>query len=118
MRFIFRAITGLALLGLTVAFIGYGVYAIYQKSSSTDRKSRPSAGERTHSVRVLKLTPSVVAPTLTVYGEIRSYRQLILRAPSGGEIVELSDKFRDGQSAGISYLSMTTSDKWHIPRSQ
>ena len=98
MRFLQRSLTGLFLAALTLAFLSYGGYIV--KSAVNARISReasvPKARERMFSVNVLRAEAQSVVPTMTVFGEVQSARQLDLRAATGGPIIELAPEFVEG----------------------
>jgi multidrug efflux pump subunit AcrA (membrane-fusion protein) len=98
MRFLTRALLGVFLLAATAglfAVAGGTVYRALEARWSAEPFSRP-AREQVLAVNAISISPGQATPVITAFGEILSSRQLELRAPSGGPIIELSDKFRDG----------------------
>lgn len=98
MRFVTRSLLGLFLLTLTVALL-----ALAGNSLVTALKDRNSGGftgrqarERVFTVEVAELTLGSHAPEIRTFGEVISGRTLELRAAAGGELVQLSDNFREG----------------------
>ncbi|WP_417690936.1 efflux RND transporter periplasmic adaptor subunit [Roseibium sp.] len=98
MRFLARGLIGLMLFAATFAAIGFGVYRVVESVSRDEVRRRPPVQERSYSVNVAKLTAEDVAPTTVVYGQIRSWRKLEVRASSEGRLVEVDEDFRDGQA--------------------
>ncbi|WP_425093150.1 efflux RND transporter periplasmic adaptor subunit [Tropicimonas sp. S265A] len=100
MRFLTRSLIGLALLGLTLGLIGYGVLNL--QSALADRAAREAAPrserERVYAAPVQRITPQEITPKLIAYGELRSLRELELRAPTSGWIEEAHPAFREGRS--------------------
>jgi len=98
MRFLTRSIIGLFLLGLTLGlltFAGYSVYTAVQERLAREPVTRP-ARERVFAASVVRVVPGDIAPTISLFGEVRSSRILELRAPAGGAVVELSSSFEEG----------------------
>lgn len=98
MRFLTRSLLGLFLLAVTIALLA--VAGVTLKSAIDIRNaeggaSRP-AGERVFTARVVTLRPQRIEPEMTAFGEVRSRRQLELRAAAAGKIVELAPDFADG----------------------
>lgn len=98
MRFIIRALNGLLLVAVTLGLIGFGVFELQTRLNKPERKFQPPTREQVHSVEVQNLAPQDIRPVITTYGEIQSRRSLVLRAPASGEVVEMADELRDGQS--------------------
>lgn len=97
MRFLMRAITGLALAAVALGLLAYGGFSVLQ--TVADRggdRSRSTPEERVFAVETGKIINTSLAPEIVAYGEIRSWRTLELRATSGGRLAALSDNFRDG----------------------
>ncbi|PKP73869.1 MAG: efflux transporter periplasmic adaptor subunit, partial [Alphaproteobacteria bacterium HGW-Alphaproteobacteria-6] len=89
---------GLLLTGLTLAVLAVGAVSLKSAyDASLESASAPrDARERVFSVRVQELAPGRHVPVMTAFGEIRSRRQLELRAAAEGPIVELAPEFADG----------------------
>lgn len=98
MRFLQRCLMGLLLTGLTLAVLAVGAVSLKSAyDASLESASAPrDARERVFSVRVQELAPGRHVPVMTAFGEIRSRRQLELRAAAEGPIVELAPEFADG----------------------
>jgi membrane fusion protein, multidrug efflux system len=98
MRFLFRAFSGLLLLGITIALIGFGTYRLIDaKRIAKDAPSRV-AKERIYVVNTGILESTIITPVITAYGEVQSWRSLVIRTPVVGEVVEISDAFRNGSA--------------------
>ncbi|MCV2874070.1 efflux transporter periplasmic adaptor subunit [Defluviimonas sp. WL0050] len=106
MRFLTRSLLGLFLLAVTIALLA--VAWVTLKSAIDIRNaeggaSRP-AEERVFTARVMTLQPVRIAPEMTAFGEVRSRRQLELRAAAAGRIVELAPEFADGTAVEAGQL--------------
>ena len=78
MRFLRQSLTGLFLLGLTVAFVyvaGLTLYNAWSERMARDSAS-PEGRERVFAVGVQIADPENIAPELIAFGEIRSRRSL------------------------------------------
>ena len=98
MRFLKNSVVGLFLAALTLALLAYAASVV--SSAVQDRMERQppnrTARERIYAVNVKLAEEIQVAPKILSFGEIRSRRTLELRAPTGGEIIELSTNFVEG----------------------
>ncbi|PLS23264.1 efflux RND transporter periplasmic adaptor subunit [Neptunicoccus cionae] len=98
MRFVTRSLIGLFLLTLTVALLALAGNSLV--SALKDRNSGGFAGrqarERVFTVEVAELALGSHAPEIRTFGEVISGRTLELRAAAGGELVQLSENFREG----------------------
>ncbi|NBN76930.1 HlyD family efflux transporter periplasmic adaptor subunit [Microvirga tunisiensis] len=96
MRFVLRSIMGFGLFAVMVCAIGYGVYHLHAAATAPqETRSRPPA-ERSFLANTATFEDVTVTPEITAYGQIRSWRTLQLRASSDGQLVEMSERFRDG----------------------
>ena len=98
MKFLRRSLTGLFLVcvcGALVFAAGVKMYTSVQAKAAQEGFRAP-ARERQFSVNVVHVTPAEIAPVLTTFGEVLARRTLELRAPQGGEIIELSHVFQEG----------------------
>ncbi|WP_439528916.1 efflux RND transporter periplasmic adaptor subunit [Pannonibacter sp.] len=96
MRFVLRSIMGLFLFAVMLGTIGFGSYRFYS-AMTTPRETRlQPPSERSFIANTATLEAITVAPQITAYGQIRSWKTLQLRASSDGRLVEMSDAFRDG----------------------
>ncbi|MDH5530223.1 MAG: efflux transporter periplasmic adaptor subunit, partial [Paracoccaceae bacterium] len=106
MRFLFRSLMGLLLLAVTLALLGVGGATL--KSAIDTRNAEENAPrlarERVFTVNVLTLEPATITPVLTVFGEVRSRRQLELRTAAAGKIVELAPEFANGTEVAAGAL--------------
>ncbi|MFN4056667.1 MAG: efflux RND transporter periplasmic adaptor subunit [Roseinatronobacter sp.] len=98
MRFLTRSLVALLLASVSVGALGYAGYTISNAvSARAEATGRPAAGrERVFTVRAYPVTLSEVAPTLSAFGEVRTQRALELRAPVGGQVLEVAEGFEDG----------------------
>ena len=98
MRFFSRSLIGLFMIALTVGLLTLGgntIYTAFQDRWSKEVKKRP-ARERVFSTDVMIAKLTDIEPTINSFGEIRSNRTLELRAPSGGNVIMLSESFEEG----------------------
>jgi len=99
MRFMTRSLLGIAILGLTLGLLitaGSTFFSALREQAESNGRRGPSGEERVYSVAVDTLSTTTVAPVITAFGEVESWRQLELRAETAGRVVDLSDGFRDG----------------------
>ena len=96
MNFVIRAATGLLLTAVTLALIAGGMWRVMDSRSDSDSRRSRDKTVRAPLVNVLTLDPIETQPTLTAYGEVKSWRRLELRATQAGRLVDVADNFRDG----------------------
>ena len=98
MRFLFRAIGGLLLLVLAVAFLGLAAVKLknaFSEKAETSFKTK-NGQERTYIAFVETLKSTQIKPKIMAYGEAKSWRSLGLRAANPGRLEFLSENFREG----------------------
>ena len=98
MRFFRRTLVGLFLLSVTIGLMAAAGATVWQSLEARwaeEPSSRP-ARERIFSANVVTIVPETLRPELTTFGEVRSRRELELRAASAGKIVWLADAFEEG----------------------
>ncbi len=98
MRFVTRSLMGLMLMSLTFALLalaGNSIFSAYQAKSENSFGNR-QARERVFTVEVMKVTLGPQTPEIQTFGEVISGRTLELRAAATGELVQISDNFREG----------------------
>lgn len=98
MRFITRSLMGLMLMTLTLALLalaGNSIFSAYKNKSSSGFGNR-EARERVFTVEVAEITLGSEMPVIETFGEVVSGRTLELRAAASGEIVQISENFREG----------------------
>ncbi len=98
MRFITRSLMGLMLMTLTLALLalaGNSIVSAYKNKSSSGFGNR-EARERVFTVEVVEITLGTQFPEIQTFGEVVSGRTLELRAAAAGELVQMSDSFREG----------------------
>ena len=89
MRFLRRSLTGVFLLGVTLALIAWAgemVRGAVVARMNEEPRSFPQR-ERVIAVNVVTLEPQTITPQLTVFGELRSQRTLDLRSATGRQVV-------------------------------
>ena len=98
MRFLRKSLTGLFLLSLTVAFLGWAAFIVVQAilAAMGDEPRGGNGRERVFAVNVVNFEPGEIAPVLNVFGEVQSRRSLEIRPSTGGAVVELHPNFVDG----------------------
>ncbi|MEM8630423.1 MAG: HlyD family efflux transporter periplasmic adaptor subunit [Pseudomonadota bacterium] len=98
MRFMTRSLIGVFLLALTVGLLtwagGSFMNALQDRIAREDRGAERR--ERVLTVGVVRVEPEEVTPIISAYGEVRSRRELEVRASASGTLVFLSPKFVDG----------------------
>lgn len=99
MRFMTRSLIALFLAAVSFAALGYAGYTLV--SAIQIRAEAPSGGpqggrERVFTVRALTVIPDDVTPVLSAFGEVRTRRSIDLRAPVGGQVLEVASGFEDG----------------------
>jgi multidrug efflux pump subunit AcrA (membrane-fusion protein) len=98
MRFLRRSLTGIFLLGATLALValaGNTLRGAIQERLSEEEQTRPTR-ERVFAVNVVTFDAQSLAPEMTAFGEVQSRRTLDLRSAAGGIIVEIGAGFEDG----------------------
>ncbi|MBL4916180.1 efflux RND transporter periplasmic adaptor subunit [Szabonella alba] len=114
MRFLTRSLGGLFLLALTLGLLALSGRVLTDAVQTRLEGGGPAmpARERVFTANLMTATPVDFAPVTLAFGEIRSSRTLELRAPRGGEVLELSPGFRDGATvqAGELLVRLDPSD--------
>ncbi|SFR58739.1 RND family efflux transporter, MFP subunit [Yoonia tamlensis] len=98
MRFLRRSLTGVFLLAVTLAVLvwaGSLINGAVQAKLGQEPRSFPQR-ERVLAVNVATLTPQVITPEMTAFGELLSRRRLDLRSATGGTVQEVSDALIEG----------------------
>jgi len=98
MRFMTRSLLGIVLLSVTLALLSLGIGQVrgaMEERASRDERQRPTR-EREFSVNVEVANAAEANPVITAFGDVSSWRTLELRASTGGRLVRIADKFRDG----------------------
>ena len=98
MRFLRRSLTGIFLLGVTLALLAWAgemVRSAVVARINEEPRSFPQR-ERVIAVNVLTLQPQTITPEMVVFGELRSRRTLDLRSATGGTVREVSDDLVEG----------------------
>jgi membrane fusion protein, multidrug efflux system len=99
-----RALIGLTLMAITLALLGAGVWRLMDAREGADSRKRSPTSERVHTVNVETFEAVDATAYLIVYGEIRSWRTLELRAPAAGRLIEMDEQARDGANVSASQL--------------
>ncbi|MFM1815744.1 MAG: hypothetical protein RLZ98_2439 [Pseudomonadota bacterium] len=97
MRFLSRAVTGLALAIVTIAAVAFGGWRLYASLTADEGAARPGSKERSYTVDAGVLTPRTVKPVLVAFGQVNAWTMLDLRAATTGPLTALSSNFRDGR---------------------
>lgn len=109
MRFLSRAIGGMAILLLTAVLLtvaaspylgcapGLSGVPGLRCVTAQDESARRGPRERVFIVKTDRIAPTTAAPVITAYGEVWSGRSLELRAAASGRLVSVSDRFREGE---------------------
>ncbi|SOB94706.1 efflux RND transporter periplasmic adaptor subunit [Rhodobacter maris] len=109
MRFLVRSLTGLFLFALTLALLAVGGFTM--KSAIDARAKAPGrmhgAQERIFAANVATLDFGTRQPVLTAYGELRTLRELEIRAPAAGTLLSLSPNFVEGGQVAAGELLVT-----------
>lgn len=98
MRFLRQSLVGVLLASLTLALLIYAgqlVVSAVQTRMSNERPA-PEAKERVFAVNVTLAKKQEVTPILQAFGQIHSRRTLEIRAPAGGRVVWLAERFEEG----------------------
>lgn len=98
MRFLRRSLVGIFLLSVTLvlmAWAGNLVRGAVTERMAQEPRSFPQR-ERVFAVNVVTLDPQSIAPTMTVFGELKSQRSLDLRSPIGGTVMEADVTLTEG----------------------
>ncbi|MGL4238635.1 efflux RND transporter periplasmic adaptor subunit [Tabrizicola sp.] len=98
MRFLARSLTGLLLLVVTLALLGFAAITIGNAARQSFGPGGPArdAEERVVSANVLMLTPSEITPEMITYGKVEARRTLELRARQVGMVVWVAEDFQNG----------------------
>ncbi len=98
MRFVTRSLMGLMLMTLTLALLALAAASIFKAYSEKSQGGfgNRQARERVFTVEVMTLTAGTQTPEIQTFGEVVSGRTLELRAAATGELVQISDNFREG----------------------
>ncbi|WP_306131486.1 efflux RND transporter periplasmic adaptor subunit [Roseivivax marinus] len=98
MRFLRRSLTGLFLFAMTLGLLAYAGLLVRDavQARLSDEPRMPEREERVYSVNVVTAEAETLRPVLTAYGEIRSRRELEIRAGASGRIVALADEMDEG----------------------
>ncbi|SLN47447.1 multidrug resistance protein MdtN [Roseivivax jejudonensis] len=98
MRYLRRSLTGLVLTALTLGLLVYAGALVRDavEARLTDEPAIPERRERVFSVNVVAAEAETITPVLTAYGEVRSARELEIRAGASGRLVELAPEMQEG----------------------
>ena len=114
MRFLFRSLSGLFLLAVTLGLLAFAAGQIRDAARvmAEDGGRNFPARERVFAVNVAEFQPGTVTPVLDAFGEVQSRRSLELRPAAGGTVVSLTDAFVDGGrvEAGQVLMQVDTAD--------
>lgn len=98
MRFLRRVLVGLFLMALTAALLaqaGRQIYGAVSEAMSQEPRDF-TREEQPQIVETVPYEPGTIVPVMTAYGELRATRQLALRAPLGGIVIETGAALVEG----------------------
>ncbi len=98
MRFLRQSLVGVLLASLTLALLIYAgqlVMSAVQTRMSNERPA-PEAKERVFAVNVTMAKMQEITPVLQAFGQVHSRRTLEIRAPAGGRVIWLAERFEEG----------------------
>ncbi|QIE41745.1 HlyD family efflux transporter periplasmic adaptor subunit [Rhodobacteraceae bacterium SC52] len=98
MGFVRSALIGIMLGALTLGALGWAGVSIWSAISAMSEDDTPERNRREVVTAVNAVTVSLGSeiPVIEAFGTLRSTRTLELRAASAGQIVNVTDPFRDG----------------------
>ncbi|CAM3400691.1 efflux RND transporter periplasmic adaptor subunit [Paracoccus nototheniae] len=98
MRFLTRGLSGLFLTFLTLALLFLAGFQLWQAVALRGANGGPARGpgEQVYAARLVTVAPETVQPVMQVFGQVRSRRELQLRAGAGGRIVQLDPALQEG----------------------
>jgi len=98
MRFLRKSLTGLFLVGATLALFAFSFSMVRSAIENKDDGQRRGGGprERIFAVNVIPFEAGQQTPILQVFGEVQSQRSMEIRAAVGGTVVELHPDFQNG----------------------
>ena len=114
MRFLRRALSGVFILSLTLAIIGYAgslVFGAVTDRMNAEPRSFPQR-EQVIAVNVVEVRPERIAPELEVFGEVQARNTVGIRGSVGGTVVYVSEQMIEGGTveAGEILLRVDTTD--------
>ena len=98
MRFLRRALTGIFILSLSLAILGYAgslVFGAVTDRMNAEPRSFPQR-EQVVAVNVVQIEPGRIAPQPEAFGEVRSRNIVGIRGSVGGTVVHVSDQLTEG----------------------
>lgn len=93
-----RSLTGVLLAALTLGLLvlaGGLLTSALQDRAGREGGGRP-AEERVTAVRALAVEPRTITPVLQAFGELRARRELEIRSPVSGRVMEIAEAFQEG----------------------
>ncbi|WP_052649999.1 hypothetical protein [Paracoccus sp. PAMC 22219] len=97
MRFLSRSLLGLFLTFLTLALLLLAAGLMWRAMTPDgDGPAVRAPAEQVYAARLMTVAPGVVQPQMQVFGQVRSRRELQLRAGAGGRIVQLDPALQEG----------------------
>lgn len=98
MLFLRQAMLGVLLAALSLGALGWAGSAVWRAVNVAMGDAAPDRPRReiAVAVRAVTVTPGPAEPVIEAFGVLRGTRTLDLRAAAGGNVVDLSDPFRDG----------------------
>ena len=98
MNFLLRSFLGLIILSITLGFLIFGSFVLFEALKKRSEKSdnRRFQKERVFAVNVETLNKQIASPKILSYGEIYSKRMLEIRPLVSGRLDYVSEKFVEG----------------------
>lgn len=99
MRFMTRALVGLAIVVMTVALLGAAAFVLKEALEKRMAPAGPAPvrQERVQAVRTVRIEPRKLAPHISGHGEVTAREKVELRARAGGTIVAVNPALAEGR---------------------
>ncbi|MCR9086730.1 MAG: efflux transporter periplasmic adaptor subunit [Rhodobacteraceae bacterium] len=110
MRFLRRAISGIALAAISLALLGWSAVTMIDamREAAQIQEADPSGREQVQTVRALTLDPGTHQAVITLPGELRARRSLELRARASGLVVYAAPEVEEGGRVTAGQLLIRT----------
>jgi multidrug efflux pump subunit AcrA (membrane-fusion protein) len=113
MRFLGRALVGLAMTAATLALLGLAAATLRDAAGGGEAAAPRGLGEeRAFAAAVVRAAATTVSPQLALFGEVRAVRRLELRSPRAGTVQSLAPGFGEGaaMAAGTRLMQLDPAD--------
>jgi pyruvate/2-oxoglutarate dehydrogenase complex dihydrolipoamide acyltransferase (E2) component len=96
--FLARSLSGVLLAGLAVGLLAFagGLFVQALQERAEREGGGREAAERVAAVRVVTVRAETATPVIEAFGELRARRELEVRAPVAGRIIEIAPAFEEG----------------------